>query len=250
MSFIFKETPRLFGLVHISFLILIILFNIVLNSYVRNLKEDRLLKLLHYIGLAMLVSEVFKQIFCFYYVFDKTINLWFFPWQLCSMAMYLSFIAIYLNKNKQNTILVYLSTFSIVGTIIALILPYDMLRDQIPLVFHSFIYHGLIISIGIIAIHILKNRNNYNFRSSIILFIITAFIAEIINVIAHYLIHDIKREPDMFYINPFMQTTQPIFGCIAAKYGNTIEIIIYLSSIIIGSYLIYLIIHNLLKMTK
>lgn len=239
MNITFKSTPVLFGKLHISFTILIIISNIIFNNYVKKLDEKRLLKLLHNIGLLMMISEVFKQIFCFYYVFDKTINLWFFPWQLCSVSMYLAFIAIYLNKAHQNTILVYLSTFNIFGDIAALIFPNDMLRDQIPLVFHSFIFHGLIISLAIISIHILKNRNNYNFKSSVILFLITAFIAEIVNITAHYLINNISREPNMFYISPYMATTQPVFGYIASNYGINIEIIIYTILLILSAYLFY-----------
>ena len=76
----------------------------------------------------------------------------------------------------------------------ALIVPLDMLRIQIPLFIHSFAYHGLIISIAIMAILILKKRNNYNFRNTIYLFLFMAFIAEIINVISMLYLFNLSPE--------------------------------------------------------
>ena len=136
-------------------------------------------------------------------------------------------------------VLLFLCTFNVFADIMALLLPLDMLRDQIPLVFHSFIYHGLIISDAVIAGHILKNRSKYSFKNCVILFFITAFIAQVINISAHYLINDIYREPNMFYINPFMPTKQPVFAYIAENYGIITENIIYIICLIVSSYLLY-----------
>ena len=73
-----------------------------------------------------------------------------------------------------------------------------------------------------------------------ILFLIVAAVAEIINVTAHKILNNIYIEPNMFYISPAYPTTQPVFNQIAVNFGITVEIIIYLLSIIAGSYLIYL----------
>ena len=96
MGITFRNTPQLFGIVHISALILIILANVILFRSLKHRKEDELLSFLHLTGLVMLLAELFKQYFCYVYVFDRSVNLWFFPWQLCSMAMYCSFLITYL----------------------------------------------------------------------------------------------------------------------------------------------------------
>lgn len=239
MNILFENKPTLFGKYHILSLVLIVLFNIIFYYFVRNKKEKTLLNILNKLGLLMIISEVFKQWFCFKYVFDSQINLWFFPFQVCSLAMYFAFILVYLKEDKQNIILVFLATYSIFTDIMALIVPLDMLRIQVPLFIHSFAYHGLIISIAIMAILILKKRNNYNFRNSIYLFFFMAFIAEIINITSHLLFNDINREPNMFYITPFFKTTQPILSDIADRYGIIPEIIIYLFGITLVSYGLY-----------
>lgn len=226
-------------MVHLAFLAIIAIANVFVWGLVKNMTEEKAIGILHRLGIIMLIAEVFKQIFCYHYVFDRTINLWFFPWQLCSMPMYLSFVIRYLKEDRQDMCLVYLVSYSLFADIVALLLPYDMLRDQVLLAFHSFIYHGLIISEAIIALHVLSGRKGVRFAPSILLFLLTAFVAETINVLSHQFLNDIHREPDMFYITPYYPTTQPVFHDIAVNYGTGVEIVIYLSSIILCGYLFF-----------
>lgn len=240
MGITFSSTPQLFGTVHLLSLLLIILFNAIFFICLKNKKEERLIDILHCLGLLMILMEIFKQWFCFAYVFDRKLNLWFFPWQLCSMAMYCSFVIRYIKKEKiQNAFLVFLTSFSLFSDIVALILPYDMLRDQIMLTAHSFIYHGLIITEALIALLILRQRKKAAFLPSIYLFLFMAFIAEIINVVSHLIFNDIHVEPDMFYITLSYPSTQPVFHEIALAFGIPVEIIVYLSSIILCSFAVW-----------
>ncbi|MBQ6216187.1 MAG: YwaF family protein [Erysipelotrichaceae bacterium] len=240
MGITFSHTPQLFGSMHILALTVIIIVNLIFFSCFRRKNEKDLLKYLHISGLFMILAEAFKQWFCFYYVFDRKINLWFFPWQLCSMAMYCSFLVTYFKKKEmQNVFLVFLASFSLITDIIALILPYDMLRDQILLFIHSFAYHGLILTQAQAALLLLKQRKKASFLPSVNLFLCMCLIAEIINVICHHIFHDIHVEPNMFYITPYYPTTQPVFHEIAVRYGIFTGIIIYLLCIVLISFLIY-----------
>ena len=247
MGITFRNTPQFFGIVHISALILIVLADVVLFRYLKNRKEDELLSFLHVSGLIMILAELFKQYFCYVYVFDRTVNLWFFPWQLCSMAMYCSFLITYLKKEEQNAFLVFLATYSLLTDIIALVLPYDMLRDQIVLTVHSFAYHGLIIAQSLISMVILSKRNKIRFLPSVFLFLAMAFIAVIINTVSHLIFNNIYVEPNMFYITFSYPTTQPVFHEIAVRSGILTEIVIYLSLITVFSYLLFLIEEKLFR---
>ena len=241
MGQVFSHTPQLFGMIHILSLTVILVGNTVFSVWAKDQDEDRLFILLKRIGTGMIIGEIFKQFFCFFYVFDRQINFWFFPWQLCSMAMYCSFCVSFLHEKRQNAVLVFLSTFSLFAAIIALLLPYDMLRDQVFLTLYSFLYHGLMITVSIISLNILRKRKKAAFLPSVFLFLLMAVIAEMINVLSHFIFHDIRREPDMFYITPYYPTTQPVFHEIAVRYGILTEIIIYLSSIIFISWIIFMI---------
>ena len=239
MDIEFRETPKLFGLFHIVSLLIIVIGNLLLYRCLKNKDESFLVKLLHCCGLAMMISEIGKQFFCYYYVFDRRLNLWFFPWQLCSMGMYCSFLVSYLKGRKQETLLVFLATFNLLAAVMALLLPSDMLRPQILLTVHGFLYHGLMISLSLMAIIILRGREGLSFKGALFLFGGMALIAQLINVLAHLLLHDIHREPDMFYITPYYESTQPFFHEIALRWGILAEVLIYLCAIAGGSYLLY-----------
>ena len=244
MNATFSETPTMFGSAHIVALLLVAAANIAAGLLMRKLDEKRLLNTLHILGFVMLLAEVFKQWFCFTYVFHGEPNLWFFPWQLCSMAMYCSFLVKFLKGKTQMALLVFLATYSPLGGLVALILPYDMLRPQIALFIHSFAYHGLILTEAMIAVMILSKRSRTikpAFLPATLLFLIMAAIAFIINTVSHAVLADPNLEPNMFYITPAYPSTQPILHDIAVKYGIPVEIVLYLALIILTSYVIFLI---------
>ena len=232
----------MYGAFHICALVFCVIFNFLVYLYFKNRDEEFQLKTIHYCGAFMIVMEAVKQIFCYYYVFDQKINLWFFPWQLCSTLMYCSFFITLVNRKNQNTLLLYMTTYCLLGGIMALIVPPDMLRPQIYLTCYSFLYHYLMISVAIISLLILRKREKIEFSFAATLFFIMAFIAEIINIASHHIFHDISVEPNMFYINPYFPTTQPVFRIIAEKFGIFTEIVLYLGVINLASCLIYRII--------
>ncbi len=239
MNICFKKVPELFGTLHITFLIIAIVTSVLLFFIIRNKEEKFLLRFLFISGIIMLIFEIWKQIFSYRYVFNYQYNMWYFPWQLCSMPMYCTAL-LPLFKKRQNVILVFLATYSLLAAIVALALPLDMLRIQVLLTFHGFIYHIVMIYQALIAIIILRKRSDNKFYPSIILFLIMAFIAEIVNTTGHLIFNDIHREPNMFYISPFYPTTQPVFNTIANKFGIFVEVIVYLGIITLVSYLINL----------
>ena len=240
MNYLFTESPRMYGDLHLGLAALAVALNIAVYHIVRNKREDRLLDILWALGIFMILAEIFKQWFCYEYLFDRQINLRYFPWQLCSIAMYLSVSARYLKGKAQEAVLVYLSTFSLVGAVMALASPAGMLLDQAVFTLHSFIYHALIISESMIAILILRNREMPLFRSALPLFGVTVLISELINLLARRIINDPLREPNMFYINPYFETTQPVFRNIARSFGTFAEIIVYLLCLILAAYLVFL----------
>lgn len=239
MGMVFARKPEMYGSFHILALLICVIFNYFVCRHFKDKDETYSLKAIHYCGAFMMVMEVVKQLFCYHYVFDHKINLWFFPWQLCSTLMYCCFFITLVKRKAQNAILVYLTTYCLLGAVMALAVPPDMLRIQVYLTCYSFLYHYLMISMAIISFFILKAREKTRFSFAAAMFMVFAFIAEIINVTAHQIFNDITVEPNMFYINPYFPTTQPILSVIALKYGIITEIIIYLLLINSISYLIY-----------
>ncbi|MCR5005689.1 MAG: hypothetical protein K6A77_07265, partial [Clostridiales bacterium] len=148
----------------------------------------------------------------------------------------------YVKGKTQSAFLVFLASYSLLGGIVALILPYDMLRPQIALTIHSFAYHGLIVTEAMIAFMILKKRSEKmkpTFSPATMLFLAMAAVAEVINVVSHVILKDPKLEPNMFYITPFYPSTQPVLSDIAIKYGIPAEITVYIGLIILTCFVIF-----------
>lgn len=237
----FSKTPRPYGPVHILILLGIAALLVLFWFASKRAREKTLLRVLLVCGLFMIAAEACKQWFVIRYVYAGVKSAWFFPWQLCSIAMYASALAPFLKGKAQEAALVFLSTFSVIGAVFALALPEDMMRPQILLFIHSFLYHAMMLIEAIAALRVLLIRKKASFPPALVLFLIAAAIAEGINVVSHLLIHDVRHEANMFYITPFYPSTQPVFCQIAAHTGIFVEIVVYLGAIALAAFLLYLI---------
>ena len=235
----FSTAPAAFGGLHLAALGLIVLAAALLFPVLRKQPEEKLLRLLGIMGAGMLVTEIWKQWFVFRYVYEGALSTWFFPWQLCSMAMYLSFLCPFLKGRAQDTALAFLGSFSLLAAVFALIFPGDMLRPQILLFCHSFLYHGVMVLESLAAILILRRRKRPPFRPVLLLYLGMTAVAEGINVLSHHLIEDRKLASNMFNITPYYPSTQPVFHDVALRLGILPEIIIYLGMIVLGSWGLY-----------
>ena len=243
MGVTFASTPLPYGVLHLSILAAIALLVAGLCFLLRKLSEKGLLRLLFILGCAMIAAEVFKQWFVWKYVYGGALSTWFFPWQLCSMAMYCS-AAVFFTKGKaQDVLLVFLATFSLVAAVFALIFPGDMMRPQILLFCHSFLYHFVMVIESVIAMILLARRKKARFWPAIVLYTAMAAVAQIINIVSHYVIGNNKLASNMFNITPFYPSTQPVFHEIALAIGVIPEIFLYLGLIVLASFGVYLLIY-------
>ena len=90
MGIQFETTPEVFGSVHLLILAGILLAVFGLFFILRRRNERQLRTLIGVLGIMMILAEVWKQWFVRVYVYPGILSFWFFPWQLCSMAMYVS----------------------------------------------------------------------------------------------------------------------------------------------------------------
>ena len=240
MDKLFDTVPTQFGVVHLAILAGIVLLSAGAALLLRKQPEQRLTKLIGILGALMILAEIGKQWFVRTYVYPNGAT-WFFPWQLCSIAMYVSFLLPFLRGKARDAALVFLGSFSLLAAIVALLVPGDMLRPQIALFCHSFAYHAVMVIESVAAICILARRERKPpFAPALCLFLITAAVSEIINVVCHSFFGDRKPVANMFNITPYHPTTQPVFRQIALSLGILPEILIYLGVIVLASWGIWL----------
>lgn len=222
--------PPMYGSVHLTFLFLIVIAVWTACYIFREKNRKQVIRILFLTGVILALMEILKQIFL--YRINGYFDWWRFPFQICSMPMYLCLLLPFLKGTKQNTVLCYLDSFCLQGAFFALIFPQDMLSAWPFLTIHSFVWHGLLVFISFLIItHHMEGRSS-DFFHAVMLFLMLAGCAEIINIIgARIATHAL---PDMFYISPYTQTLQPFFRNIETLSGRKTEIIVYLLFYIAG----------------
>ena len=114
--------PTGFGSFHLLWLFLVVPTAVFIAWKLRGLGEKGNRRLLIGIGLFLVICEVYKQLFYFFYIENGTYPWWIFPFQLCSVPMYLCLIAPLLKKGKlQSGMYHFMVFFNLLGGLAAMI---------------------------------------------------------------------------------------------------------------------------------
>ncbi len=238
--------PQSYGYFHI--ICLAITFIILLILYLNKHKYKKQLKnvLLTY-GIIALTLEILKQIsWSFNYDIVTEIKYWdyqwyAFPFQLCTMPIYLSLIAACMKKNKiRDSILSFIAFFTILGSIATMIMPDSCFTSDILINIHTMFLHcgGFIVSIYILMNKEIKININ-SFINGFKVFILCIFLANTLNIL-FYNINIIGNETfNMFYISPYFISSLPVFDKIQESMPYLVYLLIYILSLSLGAFIIY-----------
>lgn len=198
------------------------------------------------VGICMLFSEIVKQFLLTFVVNGGHYDWWHFPFQLCSLPMYLlTVLPFFKSAHTKQIILTFLMTYNLLGGIAVFFDTSGMHYPLTILTVHSFSWHVLLIIIGIAAgIIVLKTsficeKNArlawQTFLQCTLLYFVFCIIASLINYFACSL-----GTVNMFYINPKYPMEQVLFGSIAATCGNTAGISAYIAGTVFGGLVLFL----------
>ena len=153
-------------------------------------------------GLVLAVSELYKQGFLYFVAGQGRYNWWYFPFQLCSVPMYLCLILPLFKHTPhcrtEKCICTFMQDFALLGGVMALAEPSGLMHPYLLLTLHGFLWHFMLIFIGLYcAMTGLGGRTPGDFVSMLPLFWACVCIATFINVASHP-----YGNADMFYISP------------------------------------------------
>lgn len=201
-----------------------------------SLSEKQSDRVLFFCGVFLALSEIYKQIFLYTEIYHEHYNWWFFPFQLCSLPMYLCLIFPFLkNRTLKTSIATFMQDFNLLGGIAALAVPDGFRGIHWTLTLHGYLWHILIILIGIWIF--LNGKSDLSWRGymrTLPIFAVSCVIATLINIFAPG-----HGQADMFYISPYYPTTQIVFHDIALRLGIEPANLLYLLTICVGSGLIH-----------
>ena len=226
------EKPQAYGLFHLSFLIGGLAACVFFAWLLRKASEKTNNIVLISVGAFLLISEVYKQLFYTFYIGHGEYQWWIFPFQLCSVPMYLCLIVPFLKPGKiKNALYTFLATYNLLGGFVALFEPSGLSHEYVTLTLHAFIWHILLVFVGFYLIASGRAaRKLKEFLSAVIIFFILCSIAQAINII--FRAEDIK----MFYISPFHQTPLIVFKQIEEATNWFVNMILYMLALSAGAF--------------
>lgn len=193
-------------------------------------------------GLLMLVSEVCKQACLTFFLNNGTYNWRYFPFQLCSIPMYILLILPYTRKSVlRGTFLTFLMTFGLLGGIAVFADTSGLHYPLFILTFHSYAWHILLIVIGILASIARFSEGSAalpmlrDYIGAVFCYLLCCAVSAVINRIFGRF-----GTINMFYINPDYHMEQIIFSDLVPILGNVPVIFLYITMTILGAGVLFL----------
>ena len=235
------DKPAAYGVFHLGFTFLGLFLSVFLAWKLRNIGEKGKKRCLTICGLFLVITEVYKQLFYFYAIHDHVYPWWIFPFQLCSIPMYLCLIAPRVKSPKiRKALYSFMMTFNLLGGLMAFIEPSGIVHEYWTLTLHAFLWHMLLIFVGLfIGFSNLGGKTMKDYRSAIVTFLVLCCIAFGLNVALWSITGGSMNN---FYIGP-ANSPLAIFNSISANYGWYISTLLYIPAVSLGALVIFLPFH-------
>ncbi len=239
------EKPVAYGPFHLTWSIIGLLLCVLLARKLRRLGDKGNRILLVSIGVLLVICEVYKQLFYYYHIGDGSYQWWIFPFQMCSVPMYLCIIAPLLKKGKiQSGMYHFMMIYNLLGGVMALIEPSGLVHEYWTLTLHAFLWHTLLIFVGLyLGFSRRTDAQMSDFKHATFTLLGLCTMAFCINL----LFWDVSGGSiNMFFVGP-ANSSLVIFKDIAASHGWYVSTLLYIPTVILGGFLIFLPFHRAKK---
>jgi len=231
-------TPKAYGPFHLLFMLFGFTLCVLLAWKLRHATEKTGRVLIFCIGVFLAVCELYKQLFYALYLSDNSYVWWIFPFQLCSVPMYLCLIAPLLKKGPvQQGMYSFMSIYNLLGGAIAFIEPSGLTHPYWTLTLHAFTWHMLLVFIGLFLTFSGKGGHTLrDYRRATITFLCMCVVAFAINL-CFWKVSD--GTINMFFLGP-KDSSLIVFSYIAKRFGWYFSTALYIPAVCFGAYLCFL----------
>ncbi len=240
-----ENRPEPYGLFHLIFTALSLIVIVTVCYLMRKNSEKTFRAVLFGVGAVLILSEAYKQLYYYYAAGDTAGYDWYiFPFQLCSVPLYLSMAVGCMKKSRvRDALCEYLVSVGFLGGIMAYIEPSGILNGHYFTLIHSCIWHALLI---FIAMYILFTGNACHslsdYKKALPVLGGVVCTATVLNLIFHS-----KPSFNMCYISPFYNTPLAVFssfdrffqGLLGQYPGRILSILIYILALVLGGLIVY-----------
>lgn len=207
----------------------------------RNVRDKTANGILFVIGLVLIVSEVFKQLFYFFVVKDNVYSWGDFPFQLCSIPMYMCLIVPWLKPGKlQRGMYSFMVLYNLLGGAISFTEPSGLLLDHWFLTIHALLWHTVLVFIGLFLCISKRGGNQLgDYIGATKTFIVLCGVAFGLNCFVQFVL---DSHMNMFFVGP---GNSPIivFAQFSQWFGWYINTPIYIFAVCLGAYMVFCLIY-------
>ena len=236
LSYELNNKPTMYGWFHLLFLGLFTFSTIIISKKLKGSNTQEMNIFLRTVAIIMLLFEVYKQ-----FVFTIEGGTWdyqwyIFPFQFCSVPMYVMFISSFLKEGRvKKALYAFLGTYSLFGGLAVMLYPDTVFITTLGISIQTMVHHGSMVLVGFTLLysgHIVINRKEIIKAASI--FFILAGIAFLLNVV----FHNVDGTFNMFFIGPYYDTSLPVFTIIENELGYIPFLISYFLGFTLAAYLV------------
>lgn len=235
--------PPAYGAFHILYTLIGFLLCGFIAWKLRNVKEKTASRILFFSGLFLILTEVLKQLFYYFAIKDNCYSWGDFPFQLCSIPMYMCMVAPWLKPGKaKRGMYSFMVLYNLLGGAISFTEPSGLLHGYWFLTVHALMWHMLLVFIGLFICFSKRGGNQPgDYKGATWTFIALCAVAFGLNCFVQY---GLGQHMNMFFVGPG-NSPIVVFSQFSRWFGWYINTPIYIFAVSLGAYLVYLLIYYL-----
>ncbi len=233
--------PSAYGAFHLTFALVGFGLSLFLAWRLRNIGEKKGRVLLFCVGGFLLCCELYKQLFYTFCIGEWGYKWWIFPFQLCSVPMYLCLIAPLLKPGRVSKAMYnFMMIYNLLGGFITFFEPSGINLSYWGLTLHAYTWHMTLVFVGLfLRFAGFGGRRMQDYWMASATFVALCAIAFCINV----LLRDVSGgDINMFFVGP-ANSSLVVFKDIAERFGWYASTLLYIPAVCLGAYLIFLPVH-------
>lgn len=237
------DRPSIFGTFHLIMLGLCLGVMAAIAFFYHKYSADRLDSLLFSSGVVLFLLELYKQLYYLVVLTDGAYNFGILPLQFCSYSLYFYLLIPFLPTGKlKDALLDFVGLYQTMGACI--VVGYPTLYAEIPLSFHTMLWHMIMIGVGMMVLLTRGYRKCYwrQMLSAGSVFLCTVAVAVVLNVVLTPLAKESYQPLNLFYISPYIQSNYIIIGDVYRMFGWVWSVVAYvLMFVFIGANVVWLV---------
>ena len=195
------------------------------------------------VGIVLAVLEIYKQFFLTY-VRNGNYSWSDFPFQLCSIGMYLCLVYSFLPGKWKKCVQTFFMTFGMLGGIVAFIEPTSSFHAYVTLTVQSLLWHTILLMLGLYFAMERRLQHNFlgkkelwlDFYGAMVLYIEAAVIAIVLNSLFCRIS---SGTMNLFFLGPSSPNAY-LLNDIYNQLGPVAETMIFMTATVVGAGLLYL----------